>query len=264
MFWTKSFTFDGVPSENYSLLISSMANNSEESSSFPGDIKIHSEKLFRRSNEFLYATEINPVLEFPVTFTTDSGDLSGVDVENVGKWLFGRKNYAKLKILQYDISDVIYTCLLVKPQIIRVGNLVRAINCVVHCKDAWGVTESKTFNYTFSPPCVNIPITNKNRSDDTSYTYPTLIITMSGAGGDVSLTNTSDASRIFSFTGLLANEILTVNNDLQILSSSTGLRRLSNFNKKFFRLVNGTNTILVNGAVSSIVVQYPLAKKIGG
>jgi phage-related protein len=266
MFWSKSFTYDGIPSANYSLLISSMDNssNSVDTSSFPGDVKIYSEKLYRRTSEFYYGNSVEPMLEFPVKFTTDSNNLTAVDVEKIGKWLFARKNYATLKIIQDDISDVNYNCLLIKPQILRIGNLIRGIDCVVHCKDAWGLSNIKTYTYNFTSPASSVPVSHNNQSDYIGYTYPTLVITMADTGGDISIINSSDNSREFSFTGLLASEVLTIDNDLQIISSSTGLRRLSNFNKKFFRLKSGLNILSVTGAVDQIKVSYANAKKIGG
>jgi phage-related protein len=262
-FYGRTFSFDGIPSENYSLTISS-ASSGDETSNLPGDVKLYSEKLFRRTDEFLFGVSIEPVLEFPVVFTTDNTELTAKDLELTAKWLFGRKNYAKLRIFQEDMQDVYFDCFLVSPKIFRVGNIIRGVHAVVHCKNAWGLTDIKTFSYSFSPPVVAQSITNNNLSDDSGYTHPTFVITMSVLGGDVTLTNTSDSNRVFAFTGLQANEILTINNSLQTIVSSTALKRLSNFNKNFFRLKSGKNIITVDGNLSSLSIAYPLAKKIGG
>lgn len=262
-FYGRTFTFDGIPSENYSLTISS-ASGGDETSNLPGDVKLYTEKLFRRNDEYLFGVSIEPMLEFPVMFTTDNVELTAKDLELTAKWLFGRKNYCKLKIMQEDMSDVYYDCFLITPKIYRVGNVIRGVQAIAHCKNAWGLTDVKTWNYSFSAPVVGQSITNNNLSDDSGYAYPSLVITMSALGGDVTLTNTSDSNRIFTFTGLQSNEVLTINNSLQTIVSSTGLRRLSNFNKNFFRLKSGKNIITVDGNLSSLSIAYPLAKKIGG
>ena len=80
--------------------------------------------------------------------------------------------------------------------------------------------------------------------------------------GDITITNRSDNNRVFSFTGLSPSEILTVDNSLQQISSSTDLKRMSNFNKKFFRLIPGINTIRFKGNVSSIAMTYQFVAKI--
>jgi phage-related protein len=105
-----------------------------------------------------------------------------------------------------------------------------------------------------------------NASDDKcNYLNPTLVITMNTFGGTFSITNNSDAGRISSFTGLSAGEIITVNSSLQTLSSSLGVKRLSNFNKKFFRLSPGVNNLVIQGNISSLAMTTQfVSRKIGG
>jgi len=67
-----------------------------------------------------------------------------------------------------------------------------------------------------------------------------------------------------SFTGLSAGEVLTVDCARGILSSSTGLRRMSNFNKKFVKLVHEENVLVLNGDISSLVITHQEAVKVGG
>ena len=262
-FYSREFVFDNTPSSTYSLTISS-ADNAESKTNMPGDVKLLTQKLHRRTDEFLYGVSIEPILSFDVLFTTDNNELSALDLELIGKWLFGRRSYSKLRILQPDMEDVYFDCIFTSPKIYRVGNEIRGVEATVHCKDAWALTNEKVFTYTYSPNAVNETITHGNLSDDSGYTYPTLIITVDNYGGNITFINTSDSNRTSTFTALQANEILTINNNYQTLSSSTGLKRLSNFNKNFFRLKSGKNIITLNGACSSFVIKYPMARKIGG
>jgi hypothetical protein len=87
---------------------------------------------------------------------------------------------------------------------------------------------------------------------------------MNNIGGNITLTNIQDNNRQFQLTGLLANEVITINNDLQIITSSLGLPRLSNFNLNWFRLLPNLNTILVQGNISNLSMTYYFDKKIGG
>jgi phage-related protein len=84
-------------------------------------------------------------------------------------------------------------------------------------------------------------------------------------GGNIVITNLDDASRQFYFTDLSPSEIVTVDNSLQTVSSSSGLRILSKFGKKFLRLVPGVNRLRIAGNVASIAMTTVLiSKKIGG
>ena len=257
-FYARSFTFDGIQSERFSLTISSADSNATETSNMVGDSKLYTEKLFRRTDEFLLGVSIDPVLEFPITCMTDNTELTAPELQLIGNWLFGKRNYAELRIMQPDMGDVLFDCFLINPKIIRVGNLIRGVSATVHCKNAWGLKQAKTYTYSTSP------ITHDNLSDESGYTYPTLVVTTDAFGGTITWVNTSDANRTGILTSMQANEVITIDNSLQIISSSTGLRRLANFNKNFFRLVNGRNTITFSGALASFAITYSDASKIGG
>jgi phage-related protein len=94
--------------------------------------------------------------------------------------------------------------------------------------------------------------------------FPTIVITMNSAGGGLTLTNTTDSSRASVFTTLTASEVLTVNSNLEIISSSTTSPRLTNFNKKWPRFLPGKNALTWTGNISSIQFSYVNAVKIGG
>lgn len=78
------------------------------------------------------------------------------------------------------------------------------------------------------------------------YYFPKLLIDMKGSATSITLANLSDGNRQFTFTGLNVGESLKVDNDLKSIESSTGLHRISNFNKNWFRLCMGRNLISIN------------------
>jgi len=257
------FIFNGIPSEMHSLNISS-DDSGESDTDMPGDVELVTEKLFRRTDEFLYGASIIAPLSFPVKFTTDNEELTSLDLQLIGKWLFGKKQYQTLQIIQPDMQDIFYDCFLLEPKIFRVGNIIRGVSCIVRNKSAWGFTSKKTFTYNYPGGAFNETIIHNNSSDDSGYTNPDLKITFDNFGGDFTWTNITDNNRVSSLTSMSANEVVTIKNGLQIITSSTGLKRLSNFNKNFFRLLSGKNEILLNGNVVEFELSYPLAKKIGG
>ena len=52
-----------------------------------------------------------------------------------------------------------------------------------------------------------------------------------------SIINKSDGRREFKFSNLLGSEKITVDNKHQIITSSSGMFRLDNFNKNYFNLM---------------------------
>ena len=158
-----------------------------------------------------------------------------------------------------------FDCIFNEPKTVRNGNQIYGFNAEVVCNSAFGWETPKTTTYTYSASVVDSSVVFNNRSDDSgNYLYPNLVITMNNIAGGLSITNSSDSNRVFSFAGLSGNEVLTINCGLETLVSSTGLKRLSNFNKNFLRLVPGINNLRIQGNVASIAMttQY-VAKKIG-
>jgi len=114
---------------------------------------------------------------------------------------------------------------------------------------------------------VNENFTIMNTSDDEDYIFPLITFTTSGIGTSFSITNLSLASldvNTCSFNPLSANETISMDCDRQLFVSSTGLRRMSSFNKWFFRLAPGLNSINVSGGITSFAMTYKFARKIGG
>jgi phage-related protein len=101
-------------------------------------------------------------------------------------------------------------------------------------------------------------------SADADYEKPIIAFTTNSIGNAFTITNTTDDSRQFIFTGISPLETITVNNRLQTIVSSLSLARASTFNKKFFRLVPGLNSINIAGGISNFTMTTQNAMKIGG
>jgi len=176
-----------------------------------------------------------------------------------------------LQICQDDISNIYFNVIFKSAQNTFIGNVQQGITLSAQCDAPYGFTEEKTTSYSVDGDglVTNTTFNFDNQSDDTDYLYPTLSFKTNDIGTTVALTNNTDESRKFEFGGdgydpISPNETLTVNNYLQTISSDSGLNRLSRFNKKWFRLLPGLNSLTLVGGLSSFSIQYEFAKKIGG
>ena len=123
---------------------------------------------------------------------------------------------------------------------------------------------SKTLSYTFPDGVLqNLSFTFENDSDDSDYLYPDVSFKTNNIGSGIVVTNASDAGRIFQFSSILADETIDVDNELQIITSDSGLKRMTQFNKKWFRLVPGLNNLNIQGGLNSVGMTYKFARKIG-
>ena len=89
---------------------------------------------------------------------------------------------------------------------------------------------------------------------------PEIKITLTGSNTGISLTNLSDGGRIFGFTSLSIGEILTVDNKLKKIVSSTNNARIGKLiDKNWLKLIYGKNILKVsNECKISVTSQYPL------
>ena len=104
-----------------------------------------------------------------------------------------------------------------------------------------------------------------NRSTHNGWYCPKVELTLSGASS-FSIQNDSDGGRISAFTDIpagFANAVISIDNQNQIITSSTGDNLYPYFNKKFFRLARGDNRLKITGTGKlKILCSFPV--NVGG
>ena len=101
-----------------------------------------------------------------------------------------------------------------------------------------------------------------NNSDDEDIMRPKLQFTCGSIGGTVSITNVTDNNNIIQFTGLIAGEIISIDEFGQ-LSSSTGLSRYDNWNQSRLYMLSGLNQLNVTGDIIKIIITYQNVRRVG-
>lgn len=261
-FAADSFIFDGTPSEFYNLHIRT-SDGGEALTEGSSNVDIISQKIPRRAKPYFYGTEENKQLSFELEFYRET-EISATDLGAIQKWLFGHKEYKKLIIVSDDMADICFNVILNNPRIYRVGNTIYGVSCTCQCDAPYAWTFPRVLERKYTGTIANERFTFNNLSDANDYLYPKILLKTSNTVSSFTITNESDSYRVFSFSGLAANEILEINNDLKTIRSSTGLLRLGNFNKKWFRFVPGLNKISVLGNLSTIQILYEFVRKVGG
>lgn len=265
MFNGKSFLFDDIPSENYDLRILNFETGGLKDGPAGSDLTIHQKWPYRKSKPYYYGRSQNIPLEFDFTVGSESA-ISG-DMRNIIEdWLLGQSGYSPLQIIQDDLDGIIFNVIFTKASTKYVGNLNYALTLHAQCDAPWGFAYPQTLTKTYSGSAiVNETFDFYNESADADYLYPEITFFTSDIGTSFSLTNlTDDTTRAFSFTDISAGELMTVDCDRQIISSSTGLLRMPNFSRKFFRLLPKNNSLTMVGGITSFTMTYQFAKKVGG
>lgn len=251
------FVFDNVPSEEYGLIMSS--SGGESSSAGSVSVEIISENIFRKSKSYFYGTTQNKNLEFEVMVSTLENEITAEDSALIQMWLFGHQQYKELRIVQPDMEDYYFNCILLDPQVNRVGNIIRGFTFTVSCDSpfAWGQEISEEFTNTSE----TIQIYNKSENND--YTYPYITINVDGDAGNFLIRNITDNNREFSISGMEIGETVTVDCDRQIVEATLSVNILDKIQSPilFFRLLPGLNNVYVEGNYTSFEIAYVPVKR---
>lgn len=268
-FYGSTFIYDGIPSEEYNLQIINFETGLQEGIS-GGASEVIEEYQIHRPKAYFYKRTHNIPLEFEFTIG-GCNTRTALDFNAINKWMLGKSNYKKLQIVQNDLADIYWNVIFLNAVPLYVGNMLYAIKYTAHCDSGFAWTLPSKFSY--SPPAgqsTNATIGNiliDNAIDD--FVYPTINITMNMFGGDIWLVNLKDIAetpggRSVGFLGLQGNESIYIDNENKIITSSLNNFKYSSlWDGKWFRLINGYNTLFLIGQIANIRIEYQLAKKIG-
>jgi phage-related protein len=267
-FYARTFIFNGIPSEFYNIYLGTFGGSGEDTNATSSDVALLTQKIYRRPVPLFYGAEQTPVLQFPLAMYSPDRTLevTAGSFSEVATWLFGQMAYKQLRLCQNDMQEIYFNCFLTAPQITRVGNIIRGMSATVVCDAPWAWKEPISLTRTYDPDAYSVydSFSIDNESANNFYTFPTnLVIHANIFGGSVTITNIGDNNRQFILT-LLPNEIVTINCDLQTVSSNLVTYPLGGFNKNFLRFIQGTNDINITGNIKSLSLTYPVAVKIGG
>jgi len=263
-FYGRTFIYDGIPSELYSLRILDFEETGGKNNSPAGsDVQIMQKWIYRKPRTYHFGNYQNTPIEFDITIGS-LDPIIGVDRSRISKWLLGRGSFLKFIICQDDIQNEYFNTIFTSATNIYVGNVQRGVKLHGVTDAPWAWTMPRTLSYSFSGNEIkNFETTFYNDSDDNGYLYPITEFSLNSIGNSFSIQNYNDNNRIFSFTGMTPNETVTIDNYLQTVESDTGLLRLSNFNKSWFRLVPGENRLRIISGIGTFSMIYSLARKIG-
>ena len=262
-FYAKSFVYNGTPSELFNIQVASIDSGGAVNSPGSGTVEIVENYVYKRKSPFFYGVKYTSKLQFPISFFSPD-EIDAQTFSYLQNWLFGQLNYKNFVLIQPDMDSFYLRVIFTEPNVIRAGNIIYGLQgtCIMDSQFAYTYPKTTIYNYTSVPSGSQIVINND--SHYAGYLYPEMTFRMSASGSALSIINTSDNNREFLFSGLSPNEVITINNDLGIVTSSLLIPRLSVFNKHFLRFAPGINILSVTGGISQMTLTYQFARRLGG
>lgn len=254
MFNAEYFTYDGIPSQEFGLIIADFDNsNVKETDAFSPELSLLKApgqiRFFHGKVEYSTA----PTCEFSVISERiiDAGSRSVIL-----SWLVGRKEFLPLEFIGGDNVDYVYFCVFTAAKTIWVNGQCHGFRLTAEFDSQFARAPETTISVAGTQTGVKV----MNNSDIDDYVYP--LVEFTGPGVDI-VNTTDDPGRHFIFENLEAGERITVDNELRHISSSIGGPKLENFtSKKWLRLKKGANYLNINSA-GTVTITCPSYKMVG-
>lgn len=257
------FIFDGVKSSDMGLYNVRIDEGGFIETPYWGGANVDEERLKNRLTPYDYGLDLEPI-EFSVQFALLDKDLkprkwSPQERNKVARWLIGDRERYKAFQTSDDLGKFYYV------KCVSGGNLnlmntegyteltFRSNSCY-----AWSPTYIDNFNLGDNNTTQIIEL--ENRSNVLKYYHPKVEIEFIDT--DVQIKNLSDGGRVFELKDLKSNEIVSIDNENQIMISNNPLSNpFSQFNRNWLRLVYGVNRLEVKGrCIIKIKSCFPIAQ----
>lgn len=246
------FIFNGVHCFQHDLMLYDIgAYKQKEDISFSSAGKLITDNIFREPSTLLYGAQSNEPLTFDLVFSATPARMEAnipfdrFEIESISSWLTGHDTWKWLKIIQPDLLDVQFRCLITELKTATYGKNPWAFSCTVTCDSPYVYRSEEVFDYVCTGAQTDILF--RNRSSYNGLYYPKLELTLNGAT-NIEIINQSNKNSNFKFTNLPASvHTIMVDNKSKVITNSADLNIYSCFNFGYLGLVRGENKLKVLG-----------------
>ena len=248
MFNATYFTYDGIHSANFGLMIADF-DDSSTTETLAFSPTLHTIKPTKSIRFFHAGVTYDEMPQHTFSILSEL-PLSEVTRREVLVWLTGRNSFKPLQIHQPDLQDYYYRCVFTDIQIIFVNGHCHGFRVTANFDSPYqyGAKSIKEINVSSSSQ----EITLYNSSDKLGYSYPTIEFTAT-SGGSLSIKNKTDnektqGNRALIYDNIKISETIYIDNEIRHITSSEGGHKLQNLTSKhWLRLLPESNTLEISG-----------------
>ena len=262
--YATTYVFNNKSCEEFGLIICSFDSKSGVQTSSAGSkIELTTSKPPYSNKWTRYNIQYSEPLEFSFQIMKiDGSEITTFDQEKINRWMVRIDDYKWLHFEQPDHDEIFFNAQVVDSKLISVGgvNLGMEFNFVTDSPYAY--TSEQIKNYSVSNGNTK---TFFNRSSEVGNLYPYMTVKIK-SDCNFAILNSIE-NRKFQIDNCKAGEILTIDNENKVISSSISNRAVyDGFNYNWFRFVNtyddNVNTLTFTGD-ADIEFKYRFVRKIG-
>lgn len=236
-----SFCYDGKYSTNFGIYNVSLSNGMHEEQFFSGR-NIIEQKVRGNDKPYFQGVEYEPLtLSLSFAFENTWDDAS---IRDVARWL--SQDYYKPLWFSEDPKRIFYCMFVDDAQLIHNGLKQGYITLKMRCDSPYTYSPVLTKGWlNFST--ITVPTTFEFVNEGDVILKPELWIKKVGAGA-VSIMNQTNGNELFSFSSLIDNETVYIDNEGEYIETDLeNTYRYGVFNNTYLRLVRGKNVLQVTG-----------------
>jgi phage-related protein len=191
--------------------------------------------------------------QFTLAFSTLTNDMTTAKLKTIASWLF--KDTYKPFYSEDEPEKIYYLFATNQVDFLTNGMNEGYFEVAFKSKYPYALTTASTPTYTISG---SQSIVINNLSNVATYYYPQFEFTITGTSS-FSIQNNSDGGRSTVQNVVSIGETVYIDNAKKQIISSTGQSKYLNFNKNWFRLVQGTNNLVVSSQCTlQFRLQFPI------
>lgn len=243
-FYGTSFIFDGIPCEEFGLMLYDLDSHEQEDGTIGTSVNISEDRLWGNPIPIHYGTSENEALTIKLICVVPENNkrLTRFDIAKVAGWL-KTPSYRILKIVQPDMDMYFYKCIFTELVPIKIGLETIGIEATALCDGPYAYMASgqleSTCNGTSS-------ILIRNHSNVNRYCYPKVVLSTNG--GNVSIINETDNNREMKIENLpLKDFVIDIDGNTGIIKAQDDTNMYQYFNFNFPRLLRGDNKLKLSG-----------------
>jgi hypothetical protein len=263
MTWTnKEFIIDNIKSRDIDVKdFVLIRNDAQIERQIMGNKEIKSESIPYNDLPTFFRTN-KSVIEFDILISFIDADFTSDRLQYLG-YIFGKDKYVPFQSIDY--LDVQYYVMAKSISLVTFGDYKGwvHIHLETNAPYSWSIPQINNYDLSHIDAPKIVQIYNKSNVTNAygeNYYYPEVYIDLKGSSTGLIIKNISDSGRETVLTGLNLNESIIINRyNLRQVESSSGIPRLSNFNKNFLRLIYGKNLLQINNKCQiQIKSQFPI------
>lgn len=250
-FYGSSFSYDGTSSEEFGLMLYDFNTTTQGNSEFATGVNIREDRIPSRYRSLFYGAELSDNLKFNLVFGADEysagmqEDIDRPEMEVIGSWLTGKNGYRWLSIDQEDMFGVRYRCIITDLKMIEFSGFKWAFQCVAHCDSPFAYTFPFTTSFN-GDGSGQFEGKLFSRSSYNGYYYPSVEIELNSPGS-FSIINETDDGYEFKIEDYPNKDLIKINGENGIITTSSGINPYPYCNFKFPRLLRGDNRLKFMG-----------------